>query len=586
MATFQKGADIPLCNLPDHRVFFLQEDRCLLCGLSLNRTKNLCPQCSAVQPVLLHLLPSTRRHIESVEIDCFDDSDEANREWSIEKLYRDSLLVAVLILLTITPNDKKEVDEDLKEEEEITLTELPLPLQESSLVLISGLSKQSQGISISPRQHLKVFNHVLSSLIYSNDECSVCLVSKIGTESWFGGCVAGVSFEFDQVVKMTALGDGPFCISSLPAYISGDEDVKSRAALLKIRGLGVCRCTRCEWERGNGESEEKWSVQALKNLGDFYMQAQRYFEGRSVYKKLVYILSEVTTATMASTATMATTAAKDTSNSSVELGDAINCLGASCLECGEFDEAYRAWVDGKKMVPSYQTVVDMAEKLESYSINNPLCNNSFRSFAFEINTMHQNKIFLTPPGLVEEKTCKKIIETCENHQWTTTRHYSVPTTDLPVHRIPSVLQWFNELCLNKLGPLVEQVWGESSLRIMDAFIVKYCFEGGQIYLPKHRDQSEYSFTIALNNSFGGGGTYFTDLNRVISPGAGGICGFRGGELEHSGHNISEGIRYICVVFAYGSGTKLGSNKGKKRNIIEIDHVEGADGRSFSFGFEM
>lgn len=38
--------------------------------------------------------------------------------------------------------------------------------------------------------------------------------------------------------------------------------------------------------------------------------------------------------------------------------------------------------------------------------------------------------------------------------WSTTRHYSVPTTDLPVHALPHTLHWFNAALRTSLAPML------------------------------------------------------------------------------------------------------------------------------------
>ena len=48
------------------------------------------------------------------------------------------------------------------------------------------------------------------------------------------------------------------------------------------------------------------------------------------------------------------------------------------------------------------------------------------------------------------------------------------------------------------------------------FLVRYA-AGRQAPLPLHTDESQLSLTIVLNDGFVGGGTYFADLRRAISP---------------------------------------------------------------------
>ena len=155
------------------------------------------------------------------------------------------------------------------------------------------------------------------------------------------------------------------------------------------------------------------------------------------------------------------------------------------------------------------------------------------------------------------------------------RHYAVPTTDLPVHEVPLLLEWFKLKMQNLLVPLLRSQYFHRHLThkgrvaILDAFVVKYThidnhqscnttcspssLDGSiddislsrfatiwkdhcnskttpsQRYLPLHQDQSTHSLTIALNSTgeYTGGGTYFADLDRAIRPDLGQILSFPG-----------------------------------------------------------
>jgi hypothetical protein len=124
----------------------------------------------------------------------------------------------------------------------------------------------------------------------------------------------------------------------------------------------------------------------------------------------------------------------------------------------------------------------------------------------------------------------------------------------------ALLPFFHQALAERLLPWVAscfQVLGKPSLRplsagdirVHQAFIVRYDGEGGQASLPLHRDQSVVSFTIALNtcSEYAGGGTYFTALGRAVNVEQGHALLFAGG-LEHAGACITQGKRYILVIF--------------------------------------
>ena len=206
-------------------------------------------------------------------------------------------------------------------------------------------------------------------------------------------------------------------------------------------------------------------------------------------------------------------------------------------------------------------------------------------------------IFRTCTPILAHSECKWIIEEAEKHAlkstWSSNRHYSVPTTDIPLHEIPSVLKWFQSSLQSKLRKLLHDQFLEefdgdiNSIYINDLFIVKYdatfddensnnctsvrerdtdtwhwsskkieiddmCIKSHRRFLPLHYDQSTHSIVIALNSSseFSGGGTYFSDLREVVSLDEGCMLSFCGNKLLHGGEPITSGVRYIMTMFIF------------------------------------
>lgn len=170
------------------------------------------------------------------------------------------------------------------------------------------------------------------------------------------------------------------------------------------------------------------------------------------------------------------------------------------------------------------------------------------------------------PTLLDPAGCSATVAAVEAHLavrggWGSTRHFAVPTTDVPIHQIAPVLAWFIG-ALGRIAPILGSKFGfdPANLRVIDAFIVKYDGSSGgsdqqrQRHLPLHCDQSEFSLTIALNDraEYVGGGTFFADIAEPVNCDAGGVIGFRGSVL-HGGHPITAGVRYIAVAFLYAHG---------------------------------
>ena len=74
--------------------------------------------------------------------------------------------------------------------------------------------------------------------------------------------------------------------------------------------------------------------------------------------------------------------------------------------------------------------------------------------------------------------------------WHTARHYSVPTTDMNVHELPSTLRILNLALEHHMFAALAWQYGVAAdrLRVFDAFVVKYD-AAGQRSLPIHTDQS-------------------------------------------------------------------------------------------------
>ena len=170
----------------------------------------------------------------------------------------------------------------------------------------------------------------------------------------------------------------------------------------------------------------------------------------------------------------------------------------------------------------------------------------------------EDSVFIAE-NVLDPDECTHMIAAAEEYQqkhrcgnWTTSRHYAVPTTDLPLCRVPVLLSWFNLQLEKKIFPAMEQHFEvQGRLRIFDAYLVKYDADAGQKRLPLHNDQSDYSLTIAMNSldEYADGGTYFSDTDTTYKTDTGGIISFRG-DLTHAGKMTTTGRRYIIVCFVY------------------------------------
>lgn len=86
----------------------------------------------------------------------------------------------------------------------------------------------------------------------------------------------------------------------------------------------------------------------------------------------------------------------------------------------------------------------------------------------------------------------------------------------------------------------------NKLEVNEVFLVKYSYNG-QKKLEYHRDGSEFSFVVALNDQFDGGGTTFKYDQKNIQLRVGDALLFSG-QNEHKGNEITSGTRYVLTGF--------------------------------------
>ena len=92
-------------------------------------------------------------------------------------------------------------------------------------------------------------------------------------------------------------------------------------------------------------------------------------------------------------------------------------------------------------------------------------------------------VYVSRAALLSRATCKGAIEAAEawaaaHGGWTTARHYTVATTDVPMTSLPALLPHFNEALRTQLFPALASRYPDAApdpagLRVLDAFLVKY-----------------------------------------------------------------------------------------------------------------
>ena len=203
-------------------------------------------------------------------------------------------------------------------------------------------------------------------------------------------------------------------------------------------------------------------------------------------------------------------------------------------------------------------------------------------FAPKTKAEPKKKAIFVASDVIEIETCRQLIEwakefASDHGGWTASRHYAVPTTDLPIHKVPKLLEWFQEWMPNILFPLLQDQFGISAagtekkrFYVHDAFLVRYEATASSNFLPMHFDESTHSCVLALNDDFDGGGSYIYDLDQSIAPETGGMVSFRGNQCLHGGNPVTRGVRYILAIFLFLDNDLARESAEEEKNKEEMN----------------
>eukprot|EP00943_MAST-04B_sp_MAST-4B-sp1_P001901 g1901.t1 len=326
-------------------------------------------------------------------------------------------------------------------------------------------------------------------------------------------------------------------------FIPRNLPYESRQYYLAEIGIQNCECPLCMYEKGTEQSKSKCGLplNVMKDLAILAQEDGRHSDAINIFRNVL----------------------------AVTPNDPECLYGLSRVLSWDdrWHEGHLTLLRASELVPDDKTIMTKrAEALSYYPYHTAFGKieegQSIPSLDAIFDTVIEKNVFKTKSGcpLIPPKICSVIVETVEHSmkgKWATSRHYAVPTTDVPVRDVATVLPIFNSLLKSYLFPALAHLFNQSleSLRIVDAFIVKYNAEK-QRSLPVHCDQSQFSFTVALNDQreYEGGGLYLANSQSVINVDSGGVVCFTG-TTEHGGFPLYKGNRYIIAVFAYSTDSK-------------------------------
>ena len=269
--------------------------------------------------------------------------------------------------------------------------------------------------------------------------------------------------------------------------------------------------------------------------------------------------------------------------------DLWHAMGAVILSQQKFARAQEHWKNGSRYQRVHKEISEQLEKQKAYQYFDPLIEPTRkRPFKQEILQSQTNAITTTNKALfvasevIEIETCRQLIKwakefATDHGGWTASRHYAVPTTDLPIHKVPKLLEWFQEWMPNILFPLLQDQFGaptgsteKKRFYVHDAFLVRYEATATSNFLPMHFDESTHSCVLALNDDFDGGGSYIYDLDQSIAPEMGGMVSFRGNQCLHGGNPVTRGVRYILAIFLFLDNDLACESSKEERNNAETN----------------
>eukprot|EP00981_Chlorochromonas_danica_P007677 scaffold1863_cov166-Ochromonas_danica.AAC.2 len=201
---------------------------------------------------------------------------------------------------------------------------------------------------------------------------------------------------------------------------------------------------------------------------------------------------------------------------------------------------------------------------------------------YRFGRLQHNAISLRPawssiyvlPDVVTKQQVEDVLRRTEDHVakkgWMSHRHvdYDVrPTQDLPLHLLyDKESEEWKDLIGAIHGTIFKAMATHYNLSadllyIDDLFITKYDSSPSLLdernQLALHEDKSPWTFVLALNDNFEGGGTYFaSNRDKLYHPKATGVLIFHGRQ-PHGAMKITSGSRYILAGFCeYGSADGL------------------------------
>jgi tetratricopeptide (TPR) repeat protein len=214
----------------------------------------------------------------------------------------------------------------------------------------------------------------------------------------------------------------------------------------------VCTCERCRYEQALSINDPKGSyvpscsldTHVLKCIADLAMQQSRFEDALTAYNNILLLCpndGEILHARAASS-----------------LGRASACSFATVGHChGNFIKAQRLWEEAGSIHSTTHAgiAIEVVKQRVYRTLEQSVDEIAIYDSEVAYTTLLDGKCFLTndTSAIISMKDCQMVIQCAESYAaargnsdgWTTSRHYAVPTTDIPVHELTELHSWFYEL---------------------------------------------------------------------------------------------------------------------------------------------
>jgi len=332
----------------------------------------------------------------------------------------------------------------------------------------------------------------------------------------------GTSVKLIALQNISNLDDITVC------FVPLSDSLSSRRRKIFSQFGFWCQCPRCNWE---SNLRRAWlGLKASRSLCLQYLEEERFHQAEELAR---FTMTQV------------------------DCPDISHILGQALLGEGKWHDAHKVWHDASSQFPCHVSLAELVKKDYAYSEHIFMC--STPPLSIHPIPLSGTDIWTSSTAVLSAETCGYWIKYAENFAsdssgWSERRHHTVPTTDLPLHVIPEILEGWRILMRSTIRPflaLIAPGVEQNQIKVHDAFIVKYSAAQGQRFLPVHSDEGQWSLTLALNdlNEYDGGGTLFDSEKIIIRPDIGELVMFRSSTL-HAGAPVTRGTRYIIAAFLF------------------------------------